>query len=262
MRIDSISMQNGFASAKGKAMKDSSLDARQLEETKEEMEKELTKSRRNSIGGEHDTKGREYVRMQMNSMDNQTVSLLQQGYESALNFKKDSEVRGSFVDKYVKSDTSVAANTAGIYNFEKEVDGSSKTVSGGSETSPPRMASSEPETKSLDGAEKEDKSAAMPGEDEPRASAEEEDEKSEKAGGNPSDDKSDRQTTVNTDRVEAEIRKLNQEKQRIQQALGRATGDDAERERLQKRFEMIEAELSMKDTDAYRKQNAEYSGGA
>ncbi len=258
MRIEAVSMQNGFAYANGKIRKDPSLNAQQLEETKEKMDEQVAKTQQDDVSGKHDVEKREYVRMQMDGLDNRTVSLLQQGYESALNFKKDSEVGGAFVDKYVKSDTSVAANTAGIYNFEKEEDEKSKTVFGRSETSRSRIASSESETKHLDEAEEEDKPTAISGKDEPKASAEGE-EKPEKASGNPSDDKSDRQTTVNTDRVEAEIRKLNQEKQRIQQALGRATGDDAERERLQKRFEMIEAELSMKDTDTYRRQNAEYS---
>jgi|GEM_PF-2537975 len=83
-----------------------------------------------------------------------------------------------------------------------------------------------------------------------------EDEKSKKA----SDDKKTVRTgTVDTGKVDAEIRKLKQEKQRIAQALRQAAGDDQDQEALQKRLEAVDSELRVKDTDAYRKQNAEYS---
>ncbi len=83
-----------------------------------------------------------------------------------------------------------------------------------------------------------------------------EDEKSKKAS---DDKKTVRIGTVDTGKVDAEIQKLKQEKQRIAQALRQAAGDDQGQEALQKRLEAVDSELRVKDTDAYRKQNAEYS---
>jgi hypothetical protein len=249
MRIEAISMQDGFARGNDKTGKDSSLDAQQLEKTEEQW----AKNRRNDIGGEHDAKKNEHIEMQMGNTSSKVLSLLRQEYENSLDFKKDSEAGGAFIDKYVKGDAAVARNAAGIYNVERDGDGTSKILLERSETSQSRTALSEPGIKRLDDTEEEDEPEAISDEDE--------EEESEKISDNPSNDKKNRWATVNTDRVEAEIRKLNQEKRRIEQALGGISVDDPKRESLQRRFEMIEAELSMKDTDTYRKQNATYSEG-
>lgn len=64
--------------------------------------------------------------------------------------------------------------------------------------------------------------------------------------------------TVNTDRVDAEIKKLKEQLQTIQKQLSQAENAE-EQEALKKQLTTIEAELRAKDNDAYRKQNATYT---
>jgi hypothetical protein len=65
--------------------------------------------------------------------------------------------------------------------------------------------------------------------------------------------------TVNTDQVDAEIKKLKEEKQQIEQQLNRIRDDEDRRKELEKQLSLVESELSVKDTDAYRKQHASYT---
>ena len=60
------------------------------------------------------------------------------------------------------------------------------------------------------------------------------------------------QCTTNTDKVDAEIKKLKEEKKQILQQLRKADGD-AERQAE------LEAELQVKDNDTYRKQHATHT---
>ncbi|MBR1740505.1 MAG: hypothetical protein IJ733_01295 [Lachnospiraceae bacterium] len=62
-------------------------------------------------------------------------------------------------------------------------------------------------------------------------------------------------TTTNTDRVDKEIERLKEKKQKIEQQI-RATEDDTRKAALQIQLRQIEMELSEKDNDAYRRQNA------
>ncbi len=62
--------------------------------------------------------------------------------------------------------------------------------------------------------------------------------------------------TVNTDRVDAEIRRLKQKKAELERQL-QSGGDPAVEAELRK----IEEELRQKDTDTYRRQHAVRSGG-
>ena len=63
------------------------------------------------------------------------------------------------------------------------------------------------------------------------------------------------ETTGNCDKVEAEIRKLMQEKARLSQQMeGCADNPDKQRE-IQNRLQQVENELRVKDTDEYRKQH-------
>ena len=62
--------------------------------------------------------------------------------------------------------------------------------------------------------------------------------------------------TVNTDKVDAEIKKLKEEKKQIQQKLKNFHGNDEKHKELEKRLSEIDSELRIKDNDAYRKQNA------
>lgn len=67
--------------------------------------------------------------------------------------------------------------------------------------------------------------------------------------------------TVNTDKVDAEIKKLKEEKQQIERQIKR-TDDENKREDLKKQLSQVESELSAKDNDAYRKQHATYTYSA
>lgn len=60
--------------------------------------------------------------------------------------------------------------------------------------------------------------------------------------------------TVNTDKVEAEIRSLKKKQAKLEQQLAQA--DDRQRDNLERQLAQVEAELRLKDTDAYRKQHA------
>ena len=67
--------------------------------------------------------------------------------------------------------------------------------------------------------------------------------------------------TVNTDKVDAEIKKLKEEKQQIERQIKR-TDDENKYKELKKQLSQIESELSAKDKDAYRKQHASYTYSA
>ncbi len=64
--------------------------------------------------------------------------------------------------------------------------------------------------------------------------------------------------TVNTDKVDAEIKKLKEEKQQIEQQIKRTDNDDKCKE-LKRQLSQIESKLSAKDNEGYRKQHATYT---
>lgn len=66
--------------------------------------------------------------------------------------------------------------------------------------------------------------------------------------------------TANTDKVDAEIKKLKEEKQQLEQQLKRVHDDEDKRKDLEKRLSQVEAELREKDNDAYRKQHLTITG--
>lgn len=65
--------------------------------------------------------------------------------------------------------------------------------------------------------------------------------------------------TANTDKVDAEIRKLKEKKENIQQQLAKAADHPEQREKLEKQLQQIENELKMKDNDSYRRRHTEYT---
>lgn len=73
------------------------------------------------------------------------------------------------------------------------------------------------------------------------------------------DKKKDTKLTVNTDKVDAEIEKLKEKKQQIVQKLENVKDNEEKRKILEMQLLQIESELSAKDNDAYRKQNATYT---
>lgn len=62
--------------------------------------------------------------------------------------------------------------------------------------------------------------------------------------------------TTNTDNVDREIEKLKEEKKQLEQQIKAAAGDQEKVDELKKKLVQIEGELSRKDNDTYRRQNA------
>ena len=65
---------------------------------------------------------------------------------------------------------------------------------------------------------------------------------------------------TNTDKVDREIRKLKEKKQQMEQQIRSASGDEGKVRELEKKLAQVEGELSKKDNDTYRRQNASVSG--
>lgn len=62
--------------------------------------------------------------------------------------------------------------------------------------------------------------------------------------------------TTNTDNVDREIEKLKEDKKQLEQQIKAAAGDEEKIKELEKKLTQIEGELSQKDNDTYRRQNA------
>lgn len=65
--------------------------------------------------------------------------------------------------------------------------------------------------------------------------------------------------TTNTDNVDREIKKLKEDKKQLKQQIQAAAGDEEKIKELEKKLTQIEGELSQKDNDTYRRQNAAIS---
>ena len=66
---------------------------------------------------------------------------------------------------------------------------------------------------------------------------------------------SSEKTTTNTDKVDEEIKNLKDRKEKLEQQIKKEYSPERRRE-YEKQLKEIEKELSVKDTDYYRKQNA------
>lgn len=64
------------------------------------------------------------------------------------------------------------------------------------------------------------------------------------------------QVTGNCDKVEAEIKKLKQEKAALSQQIQHCADDSDKRKEMQHRLQQVESELHIKDTDTYRNQHS------
>ena len=62
--------------------------------------------------------------------------------------------------------------------------------------------------------------------------------------------------TTNTGNVDREIEKLKEEKKQLEQQIKAAAGDKEKVKVLEKKLAQIEGQLSQKDNDTYRRQNA------
>ncbi len=67
------------------------------------------------------------------------------------------------------------------------------------------------------------------------------------------------EVTCNTDAVDREIEKLKSQKQQLEQQIKAASGDGKKVEELEKKLAQVARELSQKDNDPYRRQNAVFS---
>jgi hypothetical protein len=233
-----------------------SSKARSLEEMKEKLAEQLKRAQQSNPMNAAEEKRQESVKLQLDSIEQQALSLRQQQPGNTAPSGAPSP-NGEFAkDGYIAGDFSPSKPT-GVYSLGKDEDGNPKILLESPEASNHSPLVDESGAKPSDEAEKKTRSAKPSDEEDERdvpPEEEDEDEKSEKA----SDEKKTTRTgTVNTGKVDAEIQKLRQEKQRIALALSKAAGDD--QKDLQKRLEAIDSELRVKDTDSYRKQHSEYS---
>lgn len=65
--------------------------------------------------------------------------------------------------------------------------------------------------------------------------------------------------TTDTGKVDREIRKLKEKKQQLQQQIRAASGEEGKVRELERKLAQVESELSRKDNDTYRRQNASVS---
>lgn len=79
--------------------------------------------------------------------------------------------------------------------------------------------------------------------------------KADKSGKSDKDDKTE-ECTMNTDRVDQEIKKLKDEQKQLMQQIKAASGNEEARKSLERKLAQIESELSQKNNDTYRRQNA------
>ncbi len=62
--------------------------------------------------------------------------------------------------------------------------------------------------------------------------------------------------TINTDKVDREIKLLKEEKRQLEQQIQLTAGDEEKAMELEKKLAQVESELRQKDNDTYRRQNA------
>ena len=82
------------------------------------------------------------------------------------------------------------------------------------------------------------------------------DKKGQPKVGADSPEEDEEKCTMNTDKVDREIKKLKEQKQQLEQKIKAASGDEEKVKELEKKLSQIEGELSQKDNDTYRRQNA------
>lgn len=141
-------------------------------------------------------------------------------------------------DSYEKSDGRLSASASGVYRLAEDESGNPKILF----DAPGRAAKASGEPSSAEG---------HPAGDEAPDSA--------NGSASPDGEPETTQCTTNTDKVDAEIKKLREEKKQLLQQLRQAAGDEEKQADLQRRLSQLEAELLAKDNDAYRKQHATYT---
>lgn len=133
-------------------------------------------------------------------------------------------------DEYIKSNNT-ATDSTGIYRLAKDKQGNARIL----------YDSPNQQNKAVDGAENNQSNNPAGGPDGAK------------------DGKTIMKSTVNTDKVDAEIKRLKEKKQELEQQIQQAAGDSDKVQRLRQRLSDIENELRVKDNDNYRKQHASYT---
>lgn len=153
---------------------------------------------------------------------------------------KPSQPQGS-QDEYIPS-VDKPEKGSGVYRLEKDGNGNQKVT-----VDRPATEEKETEEQTESPAKNEESSETAEG--------------SQKSGGKPtkSDDEGTSSTTTNTDSVDAEIKKLKERRAQLQKQLQNAQGDENQRKNIEKQLAQLDAEIILKDSDAYRKQNATYT---
>ncbi len=147
---------------------------------------------------------------------------------------KPSQPQGS-QDEYIPS-VDNQEKASGVYKLEKDENGNQKVT-----VDRPATEEKEESSETAEGAQKSESKPTKSGEA-PK-----------------SDDEGTSSTTTNTDSVDAEIKKLKERKSQLQKQLQNAQGDESHRKNIEKQLAQVDAEIILKDSDAYRKQNATYS---
>lgn len=198
---------------------DSSAEIQKLEQQKRDIRQQIKQLEQSKQGGDAIQKAKNNLQKQLQEIDQQIQTLKQQGTQETQKAtatpptEEAAQARPPRFDEYVKNDKE--ASSAGIYSVEQDENGN------------PLIVFDRPEKPSQKSAD----TAKPPLEDE-----------------KPEIMKS----TVSTDKVDAEIKKLTEQRQAIQQQLKQAENPE-EKAALQKQFANIETELRTKDNDAYRK---------
>lgn len=158
---------------------------------------------------------------------------------------KPSQPKGS-QDEYIPSSDN-QEKASGVYKLEKDENGNQKVT-----VDRPATAENETEEQTESSAKNEESSKAAEGSQKSGS-------KPMKSGGAPKSDDEDTSTTTSTDSVDAEIEKLKKRRAQLQKQLQDAQGDENQRKNIEKQLAQLDAEIVLKDSDAYRKQNATYS---
>ncbi len=148
-------------------------------------------------------------------------------------------------DEYISSEKS-RKKPNGLYWVGQDEKGSRKIF-----FDDPKAVRGEEELKAAGAKEEEDPNAQ---EAHSKKSA---DGKEPKIGG---DSQEEPETCVgNTNAVDREIRKLKERKQKLEQQIQSASGDEKKTKELEKKLAQVEQELSQKDNDTYRRQHTVFS---
>ena len=158
---------------------------------------------------------------------------------------KPSQPQGS-QDEYIPS-SDKQEKASGVYRLEKDGNGNQKVTVD-------RPATEEKETE-----EQTDSSAKNEELSERTEGSQKSGSKPTKSGGAPKSDDKETSTTTSTDSVDAEIEKLKKRRAQLQKQLQDTEGDESQRKNIEKQLAQLDAEIILKDSDAYRKQNATYS---